>query len=338
MRTPFPEPSEPGYQLAVAPGIHWLRLPLPFKPEDHINVWLLEDERGVAIVDTGLADDESRALWLDALARLGGSRTVDRVFISHHHPDHIGLAAWFEEALGATVCLAAREFEMAGDMMRPDGNDGLVGLYRAHGMPVERPDVAALRHGFYRDHVSRLPRRPRHIQDGERFAWGGTEWVIRLVGGHTPAHALFHCPAKKLLIAGDHVLPEIVTNIGSLSFNQEATPVTDYLDSLDMIEALPADTLVLPAHGQPFTGLPLRCRQLREIQRERLAGVLAACVHADTLWAMLPHVYGRDLFGLKAVLGFNQTKAYLDCLVDQGRLAVGPDESGMFRYRQVASA
>lgn len=337
MRFPFPPATDFGYQREVAPGVHWLRLPLPFNPEDHINVWLLEDAQGVAIIDTGLADDETRRLWQAALARLGGSPPIRRVYLSHHHPDHLGLAAGFEQS-GASIHLAEAERQLAEDLMRPDDCDVMATIYRRHGMPIQRADVADLRRRFYRDHVQALPRQSVSLCDGERFVWGADEWGVQLVGGHTPAHALFHCPAKKLLIAGDHILPEIVTNIGSLSFDPHATPVADYLDTLMALETLPDDTLVLPAHGQPFVGLPARCRQLREIHHERLAGVLHACARADTLWAMLPHLYGRELKGLGAVLGFNQTKAYLDYLVARGRVGVRQEAEGTCRFQSLAVA
>ncbi|MCX8018397.1 MAG: MBL fold metallo-hydrolase, partial [Rhodocyclaceae bacterium] len=172
------------------------------------------------------------------------------------------------------------------------------------------------------------------VEDKARFEIGGVEWEVHLAGGHTPAHMLLFCPARKVLIAGDHILPEIVTNIGALSFDPEETPVADYLASLDRLAALPADTLVLPAHGLPFTGLAARCRRLREIHQERLLGVWRAAANDTTVWAMLPHIYGREMSGLVALLGFNQTKAYLDYLVTQGGVVATADASGIMRYRQ----
>lgn len=337
-RQVFAVGAEFGYQAEVAPGIHWLRLPLPFKPEDHINVWLLEDaEEGgrLAVVDTGLADAASRALWESALS---GRPAVRRVFVTHHHPDHIGLAAWFAETHDAEIHLPAVEAALAERLLRPQGDEDMADIYAAHGMPIDRADFAELRHRFYREHVQALPAHTVAVAASQRFRWGGVDWIAHLAGGHTPAHMLLHCPARKVLIAGDHILSDIVTNIGALFFDPAATPVADYLASLERCDALPPDTLVLPAHGLPFHGLQARCNQLREIHRERLEGVFRACTAADTVWGMLPHIYGREMSGLGALLGFNQTKAYLDHLSAQGRVVGQCDAAGIVRYRQKLAA
>lgn len=316
----------------VAPGVFWLRLPLPFMPEDHINVWLLEDGEEFVLVDTGLADAESRMLWEAAQKSALAGRLVRRVFVTHHHPDHIALAAWFAAQHGAAIHLPAREAELAWRLLDAQEDAALKACYAAHGMPIET-DFVELRHRFYREHVAALPDEILPVEDEARFVMGGDEWIAFLAGGHTPAHLLLHCPAKKLLIAGDHILPDIVTNIGALSFDPDAAPVADYLASLERLARLPADTLVLPAHGLPFHGLQARSEALAVIHHERLARVLAATAHADTVWGLLPHIYGREMTGLAALLAFNQTKAYLDHLCAQGRVCGNPDAAGIVRYR-----
>lgn len=338
LRFPWPGTAASGYQGEVAPGIHWLRLPLPFKPEDHINVWLLQDDDGYAVIDTGLADATTRALWEAALAQVPGPANVLRVYVSHHHPDHIGLTRWFADHFGAAIHLPARERELACHLFDPASDGELAGFYRAHGMPIDRDDFVGMRHRFFRTHVQALPERFVALEDGDAFPWGDATWQVRLAGGHTPAHLLLHCPAKGVLITGDHILPEIVTNIGALSFDPQTRAVANYLASLETCADLPADTLVLPAHGLPFTGLRARCTQLGGIHRVRLNGVLRACARGESVWNMLPSIYGRELTGLGALLGFNQTKAYLDYLADQGRVAAHPDDDGIVRYRQIEAA
>ncbi|MFX7992828.1 MBL fold metallo-hydrolase, partial [Acinetobacter baumannii] len=88
--------------------------------------------------------------------------------------------------------------------------------------------------------------------------------------GHAPEHISLFCREAKLLISGDMVLPRISTNVSVVDVEPEADPLTLYLNSLSRYLELPADTLVLPSHGKPFTGLHQRIDQLREHHDERL--------------------------------------------------------------------
>ena len=90
---PWSEPPVPGEIRAVASGIYWLRMPLPFQL-NHINLWLLEDGPGWTIVDTGVGLDGTRALWERVFALSLAGRPVSRVLVTHFHPDHMGNAGW----------------------------------------------------------------------------------------------------------------------------------------------------------------------------------------------------------------------------------------------------
>ncbi|EXI89163.1 MAG: Metallo-beta-lactamase superfamily protein [Candidatus Accumulibacter sp. BA-94] len=99
---PFPAPPAACEIFAVATGVHWLRMPLPFAL-NHINLWLLEDGAGWAIVDTGFALDTVKECWLAILEQLTRSTRggrISRIIVTHFHPDHLGLAAWLALRLG----------------------------------------------------------------------------------------------------------------------------------------------------------------------------------------------------------------------------------------------
>src|SRR5262245_50264100 len=90
---PFPTPPAPGTTIEVAPGIHWLRMPLPFAL-DHINLWLLEDDDGATLVDCGYGDAATRAIWERHFETTLSTRPLRRIVATHCHPDHVGNAAW----------------------------------------------------------------------------------------------------------------------------------------------------------------------------------------------------------------------------------------------------
>ncbi len=94
IRYPFPDPPEAGQAITVAEGVLWMRLPLPMAL-DHVNVYALDDGDSWTIIDTGFASKRSRAIWADLLAGPLAGKPVGRVIVTHHHPDHVGLAGWF---------------------------------------------------------------------------------------------------------------------------------------------------------------------------------------------------------------------------------------------------
>ena len=81
-----------GQPTPVAPGIYWLRMPLPFKL-DHINLWILEDGDGWTLIDCGIADQPTKDLWQAVFADFLGDAPAGRLIVTHFHPDHAGLAA-----------------------------------------------------------------------------------------------------------------------------------------------------------------------------------------------------------------------------------------------------
>ena len=112
LRYPYVDPPLPTGLREVAPGVHWLRMPLPFALEP-INLWLLADGDGWTIVDCGFGTDETRALWQKIFAEQLDGKPVARVVVTHFHPDHCGLAAWLAEYWGAPVHMTEPEFAAA---------------------------------------------------------------------------------------------------------------------------------------------------------------------------------------------------------------------------------
>ena len=109
---PYPVLPAPGQALAVAPGVHWIRMPLPFAL-NHINLWLIEDDGGWVIVDSGLGNEPTRRLWGDFFDSQPGTLPVHRVIATHHHPDHAGNACWLTKRFGVDLWMSYGEFMSA---------------------------------------------------------------------------------------------------------------------------------------------------------------------------------------------------------------------------------
>src|SRR5499433_1986739 len=99
---PWPEPPEGGSSTVVAPGIRWIRMPLPFAL-NHINLWLLDDDRGLTLVDTGVGLRPTRDLWEKLFAGELKDRPLVRVLVTHFHPDHMGNAEWLARRFNVEV-------------------------------------------------------------------------------------------------------------------------------------------------------------------------------------------------------------------------------------------
>ena len=127
LRFPVAAPPAPGETLPIAPGVWWLRMPLPFAL-DHINLWLIEDGPGWTAVDTGYAMPETRAAWDRIFAERLDGRPVTRVIVTHYHPDHIGLAGWLCERWRVPLWITEKEWLHARMMSR--GSDDFSPLRR----------------------------------------------------------------------------------------------------------------------------------------------------------------------------------------------------------------
>ncbi|MFM1862620.1 MAG: hypothetical protein RLZ26_1142, partial [Pseudomonadota bacterium] len=216
IRHPFARPPNPGQATEVAPGILWLRLPMPMAL-DHVNVYALEDGDGWTIVDTGLDTPATRDGWSAALAGPLAGRPVRRVLVTHHHVDHVGLAGWF--VAGGAELLMPRTGWLMARMLALDVQERptpeALALWRAAGMEAETlARRAAARPWNASDTTHPLPPGFTRLQEGARIEIGGRLWRVRMGDGHAPEHATLWSEDDPIVIAGDQVLPGITPHIG----------------------------------------------------------------------------------------------------------------------------
>ncbi|MDP2006113.1 MAG: MBL fold metallo-hydrolase [Rubrivivax sp.] len=339
---------EPGRTLELAPGVRWLRMPLPFAL-DHINLWLLRDKldgvEGWTVVDCGVATEATRALWAQIFEAELQGLPVLRVIVTHMHPDHLGLAHWLCERWSSLeracrLWISATDWNAGHLGSRRGGfdGDGAARFYALHGLV----DAAALdgvraRGDYYPRLVPQVPARFRRLMDGMVLRIGGHDWHCISGYGHAPEHIALHCPATDTLISGDMVLPRISTNVSVFYLEPEANPLPLYLRSIAALRALPATTLVLPSHGKPFTGLHARIAQLQQHHVDRLAEVLAACAQAPQSAAgLLPVMFRRTLDLHQTTFAMGEAIAHVHALAEEGRLVAAKGADGVQRYRTPA--
>lgn len=333
-----------GGATLVAPGVKWLRMGLPFAL-DHINLWLLRDtcegpngaREGWAIVDCGIASEVTRSAWEQVFAGELDGLPVLRVIVTHMHPDHIGLAQWLTERWQCPLFVSATDWNaarMATQSTTGYGGESAAAHFARHGLvDPEALDKVRRRANYYASMVPVVPPSFRRLMDGEVLRIGAHHWRCHAGYGHAPEHIALHCPTLGVLISGDMVLPRISTNVSVIDIEPEADPLRLYLESIARLRALPADTLVLPSHGRPFTGLHTRIDQLQAHHDERLAEVMAACAQAPQHAAgLLPLLFKRKLDLHQTTFAMGEAIAHLHLLWLQGRLERRLGEDGVLRF------
>jgi glyoxylase-like metal-dependent hydrolase (beta-lactamase superfamily II) len=333
---PWPDTPAGGRLHEVAPGVHWLRMPLPFAL-DHINLWLLEDGEALTVVDTGFGLDEVRAHWETILAADG--RPLSNIVVTHCHPDHLGLAAWLAERDGAPIRMTQGEF-LGGHALwhQLPGHcvTDMVEQFRRHGLDAARLDALASRGNAYRRGVPALPSSYHRLFEGDRLRIGAHEWAVIVGYGHSPEHASLYCEALGVLISGDMLLPRISTNVSVFAATPEDDPLGWFLDSLRRINNLPDNTLVLPSHGKPFRGVRTRVAQLVEHHRDRCTELLAACTGPRSAGELLSTLFPRELDTHQVMFAMGEAIAHLNHLVRQGDLYRQVDGEGVIRFARNA--
>ena len=339
LRYPFDVLPEIGEPIKVADGIYWARMTLPYAL-DHINVWLLEDGDGWAIVDTCVDMDSSRAHWETLFAGFMGGRPVTKVIVTHMHPDHVGLAGWLVNRFKAPFYMSRTDYlmcrTMAADTGRKAPEEG-IRFYRAAGFDEYALDRYRDRFGGFGEGIHPLPQAFNRLKQGDVISIGGADWHIEVGSGHAPEHICLYSPTHKVLISGDQVIPRISSIVSLFPTEPRGNPLQDWLDSCARLKgALPDDVLVLPAHNEPFYGLHARLQALIDGHEKSLTRLFDICseprkaVDGKIFSTLFKRKITREVF----FMATGESLAHLMCLVHRGLLKMDFDENGVCYFQQ----
>ncbi|OYD60236.1 UNVERIFIED_ORG: glyoxylase-like metal-dependent hydrolase (beta-lactamase superfamily II) [Burkholderia sp. CF145] len=337
---PFEAPPGPGQTIEVAPGVRWFRMPLPYAL-DHINLWALDDGDGWAIVDTGARTDDAILAWRELFATSDG-RPMTRVFVTHLHPDHVGLAGWLTRKFGIRLWMTRLEYlscrVMASDSGREAPPDA-IDFYRRAGWSDASIETYRARFGNFGKHIHALPDSNRRLRDGDALMIGAHEWRVVVGSGHSPEHACLYCPELRLLISGDQVLPRISSNVSVMPTEPDANPMAEWLESLAKIRReVPDDVLVLPAHGECFKGLHARIDALIASQSQAFDRLLTVLESPRRVVDVFGALFSRPIVESESLLlgmATGESIACLNYLMLTGRAVRSVDRDGVAWYRAV---
>jgi glyoxylase-like metal-dependent hydrolase (beta-lactamase superfamily II) len=337
---PLERTPEVGQAIEAAPGVMWMRMPLG-GPLAFVNVWAIRDGEGWALVDTGVQTDQTSNAWRQVFQGPLGGLPITRLFITHQHPDHIGLAGWITREFQCRMWMTRLEYLQCHRQTADAGGQTrqrAIDFFRAAGWDGQALERFGTRLGGFGMGVSPIPDDFQCVRDGDDIMIGAHRWRIVVGSGHSPEHACLYCPDLKLLISGDQVLPRISSNVSVSPVEPDGDPLTGWLVSLARIKTLvPDEVLVLPAHNDPFFGLHLRIDHLirgHERGLKRLEKLLTKPKRAvDVFRVLFARKIGPDLLGLAT----GESLAHLNCLLGRGLATTSTDAAGVAWYRATAS-
>ncbi len=218
---------------------------------DHVNVYVIDEGDSWTIIDTGFWSKKTQSIWSDIKEKWFSDKPIGKVIVTHHHPDHVGLAGWFQTEFKADLWMSRTAWLMA-RMLRLDyqklPTEETINFWRRAGMDDLILNERATGKPFnFGDSVHEMPLGFRRIIDGEKIILGNRSWIVRVGNGHAPEHLTLWCEDEPIVIAGDQIISSISPNLGVYATEPDADPVQEWLTSCEAFLPFSNDKqLVLP--------------------------------------------------------------------------------------------
>ena len=329
------------------------QLPVNLPGLGHVNCYVMEDDRGIAVVDHGLPGDDSWTALNDRLQRAGyRAEDIHTVVITHSHFDHFGGATRIHDITGADI-LTHESFRTAWQRSELDEHDDTDALDLADdeaqerelerifserlpwGTERTRPQQEEIdkfrRMGRFTAEWYRTPEPSIAVKDSQVVRLARRDWVAMHTPGHTNDHLCLFDPEHGVMLTGDHVLPTITPHIGGIS--PQPDPLAEFFASLHRMCEVDGVSIALPAHGNPFADLAGRAKTIVEHHQERLDTIRAAThrVPAGTVTEYMRILFRERAWGDMAE---SETYAHLEHLRCLGELERS-DPDGLAHYTPV---
>ena len=333
---PYAQPPGPGELVTIADGICWFRLPLPYRL-DHVNIYLIRNDDGWTVLDTGLGTDACRTTWESILSGPLAGQHLTSMVVTHFHPDHVGLAGWLTKRFDLPLSMPRPEYlyslalqyapgDLGADMHRP--------FYRRHGLSPEVTEAVLGRGHEYLRQTTGVPTTYHRIQHGDTLHVGARAFRVITGGGHALEQAMLHRAEDKLFFAADQVIARISPNVSVHAMEPDLDALGIYLRSLSGLrDSIGDDVLVLPGHGLPFYGLHARIADLLEHHTQRCGAIAQACRQQPLSVAeLVPHVFHRVLDEHQTGFAFGEVLAHVNHMLVQQQLVLQTGADGIDRY------
>jgi len=304
---------------------------------DHVNVCAIDDGDSWTIVDTGFYSKRGVAIWGALMSGPLQGKPVRRVIVTHHHPDHIGMAGWFQTEHGAELVTTRTAWLMARMLtldVQPVPTAEAITCYTRGGMA---PDILAKRKTErpfnFADCVAPMPQGFTRIREGSQIEIGGRSWHVRIGNVHAPEHATLWSD-DGVVLGGDQLIASISPNLGLYPNEPEADPVSDWLEACERLLGFATpDQLVLPGHKLPFTGLPVRLRQLIDNHHGALDRLRLFMAEPHSAHESFMTLFKREIGGGEYGLALVEAMAHCHHLYLSGQVTRSLRDDGAYIYQ-----
>jgi glyoxylase-like metal-dependent hydrolase (beta-lactamase superfamily II) len=334
----FQEAPEIGKVHEIKPGVFWFPMPLPMMGPEYVNCYILDDGNDIVLVDTGANFGDCKYLWESVLSKHFFGKKISNIYVTHHHPDHIGLAGWLSEKVDAPIVCSRTAYLMA-KMLSLDVHESVSPttelFWRQAGMSEEMLREKLQSRPFnFGDGVYPLNRGFVRISEKQAITINGINWTVSMGNGHAPEHATFWSKELNLVLSGDQVLPGISSNLGVYPTEPNADTVGDWIRSCEKFQYLASDEMVvLPGHGRPFSGMPRRLVQLIENHNgalERMKKELMS--EPKTAVELFKTIFKRDINKKEYMLALHEAVGHVNHLYQTGVVYRSVRQDGAFAY------
>jgi glyoxylase-like metal-dependent hydrolase (beta-lactamase superfamily II) len=289
-------------------GIRRVTFPLPFGL-DHVHCYLLPTSGGWTLVDTGLGTRNPEERWRPVLESLDGP--IERVVVTHMHPDHVGGARDAAGVTGAPVLQGREDYAQCVGAWGERSSQRFLDYWVSHGMP-DHEVTGIMRESERLSDAVHWVRDPQLVEAGDEI----DGWRVEVLRGHADGHIVLL--RDGVMIAGDTILMGITPAIG-LYPNSRPDPLGDYLETLERIIELDP-RIAYAGHKDPVEDPAGRAREIIEHHRERLDGT-AAALDGNPLSAydVSLALFERELSPTLRRFATAESLAHLERLVRDGR-------------------
>jgi len=336
---PFPVAPNIGQIVDLLPGLKWMRLTLPFRL-DHVNIYLVEDGDGWTVIDAGIYDESTIETWCALLRGPLRGLKLNRLIVTHHHPDHIGMAGWLCARQDMPLLTSQTAYLLCDNLSLNPGSlqaEQYRDFYLSHGMQRETADQVGTQGHQYLSMVSPLPITFRRLVAGDTLMVGERKFRVLTGDGHAPEQIMLYCAEDKLLFSSDQVIAKITPNISVWAVEPDGDPLGHFMRSLRLLkEHIPDDVLVLPGHQLPFRGLHQRCNELLAHHEERCRRIYDACLEGRKSTAdLVPVIFERKLDAHQLSFAFAETLAHINRMVRRSDLQKTRSSDGIMQYSSI---